>query len=235
MKRKILKRGLIFTLLLALIFSSTIFAFADSTDTWTKKAPMLLTQAGFEAQVLDGKIYAIGGETETSKLLGDVEVYDPKTDTWSKKAPMPNPRMNFCTAVVNGKIYAIGGGNGSKDPIPVEEYDPSTDKWTTKASMPDIRMFFCTEVVDGIIYVIGGMKTGAPIVSYPSVEAYDPSTDKWTPKARMQTPRFSFKTEVLDGKIYAMGGNTDRGVLQNTVEVYNPSANTWMQIGIFAC
>ena len=89
-------------------------------------------RAGLPTSVVDGKIYAIGGDMkERGKMRtwgAIVQVYDPKTDTWSQAEDMPTPRGDLSSSAVNGKIYAIGGQGGKEkhvDSLPtVEEYDP---------------------------------------------------------------------------------------------------------------
>ncbi|WP_072743676.1 kelch repeat-containing protein [Anaerotignum propionicum] len=71
----------------------------------------------FQTEVIDGKIYAIGGYsgplgTNNISRVGSlsvVEVYDPTTDQWKTLASMSATRCFFQTEVVDGKIYAIGG------------------------------------------------------------------------------------------------------------------------------
>ena len=82
-------------------------AYDPSTDTWSAKAPMPTARRALAVAVVNGKLYAIGGNTDelTHQLVATVEVYDPATDSWSTKAPMPTPRMLLACATVNGIIY----------------------------------------------------------------------------------------------------------------------------------
>jgi len=197
-------------------------------DAWTEKAPMHTAKSTVATCVVDGKIYAIGGWDGT-KPLATVEVYDPIKNTWTKKAPMPTARCALSASVVNGKIYVFGGQlTAPIAPGPrvaaVEEYDPATDTWTKKADLPAPRAGLSTSAVDEIIYVFGGWPT------LRSVEAYDTVEDSWKRKADMPTGRGGLSTSVVDGKIYAIGGGNDAGgniVLFSTVEVYEPTTDTW--------
>ncbi|MEA4971873.1 MAG: kelch repeat-containing protein [Candidatus Metalachnospira sp.] len=133
------------------------------TDTWTTLAPMTTSRYGFETEVIDGKIYAIGGWNVSAgdskgKSLSSTEVYNPSTNTWTTLASMPTPRCYLQTEVINGKIYAIGGyGSSGCDDIlsSTEVYDSSTDPWTTLVSMSKSKCFlFNSEVIDKVIYAI---------------------------------------------------------------------------------
>ena len=53
-------------------------------------------------------------------------------------------------------------------------------------------------------------------------------TNACVAKADMPTPRFGLTTSVVDGKIYAIGGGkTPYGKYLSTLEVYDPTTDTW--------
>lgn len=221
---------------------------------WTRKADMPTQRSGFATSVVNGKIFAIGGEIDAfgDISLATVEMYDPKTDTWHRMADMPTARSGVSTSVVDGKIYAIGGAEIKKRKIgpghgydvkelpTVEMYDPVTDMWTQKANMPTARSTH-TCAVDGKIYAIGGAAFNNIRKKKPwrldLVEVYDPATDTWAKAKSMNHARDSFAVSVVDGKIYAMGGTGwpqipfHPGPFLSVVEVFNPKMNQWREIG----
>lgn len=149
----------------------TVEEYDPITDKWLKKADMPAAIAGLSTNVVNGKIYVLGGGK-----IGLVYEYDPLANKWTiKNGLWPTPRYYFSTSAVNGKIYVIGGANWVGDvSVPVstvEEYDPMTDTWTKNADMPTARSGHSTSVVNGKIYVIGGSNGRAPILT---VEEYDP-------------------------------------------------------------
>ena len=223
-------------------------------ENWTRKADMPTARSGFATCIVNGKIYAIGGEVDK---FGDIsiavmEMYDPKTDTWERKADMPTARSGVSTSVVDGKIYAIGGAEIKKRKIgpgwgydvkelpTVEMYDPATDTWTQKADMPTPRST-STCVVDGKIYAIGGTAFNNVKKKKPwrldTVEVYDPVTDTWAKAKKMNHVRSGAAISVVDGKIYVMGGTGwpqipfHPGPFLSSMEVYNPKTNQWREIG----
>ncbi|MDD3140196.1 MAG: kelch repeat-containing protein [Lachnospiraceae bacterium] len=226
MRREIGKIFRIALVLVTLIIPSTT-AFADANETsWTILASMSKCGCGLQTEVIDGKIYALGGSDSS------LEVYDPSTDVWTTLAPMPIEQESGQTEVIDGKIYSIGNVDSDADSLSsTEVYDVSTDTWTILASMSTPRYKFQTEVLDGKIYAIGGLEKqisdGFP-PKLSSVEVYDPSTDTWTTESSMSTSRYIFQTEVINGKIYAIGGlgPIDSYPL-SSVEVYDPSIDTW--------
>src|SRR3972149_11634017 len=116
-------------LLLVLVFLTASFVItakpvsAATEDSWVSKAPMHVARSDLGVAVVNGKIYAIGGNAESGympnsegvnyKASGWIkdtnEEYDPETDTWTFKTPMPTPRCNFAIAAFENKIYCIGG------------------------------------------------------------------------------------------------------------------------------
>ena len=212
---------------------ATVEMYDPKTDTWQRKADMPTRRSGVAVSVVNGKIYAIGGEEMKKKPwqmkkepwrkgwiyeakgLPTVEMYDPVTDTWTQKADMPTPRKTR-TCVVDGKIYAIGGlavgptveKRGTLDTV--EVYDPATDIWTRASSMNHARYWAALSVVNGEIYATGG--TGpSPIRTEPdpylsSVEVFNPKTDQWRERREMVTPKAGHSANFINGKIYVIGG-----------------------------
>ena len=92
-------------------------------NTWVEKAPMQVARANLGVAVVNGDIYAIGGNTVTGEYNFDQgfsygingspvntnEQYDPSTNSWTFKAPMPTLRDSFAIAIYKDNIYCIGG------------------------------------------------------------------------------------------------------------------------------
>lgn len=78
-------------------------------------APMPLQRNHFGTVVLNGKIYAIGGQIGHDCRGGHdqpwAHVYDPNTNKWQRLPNMPVPRSHVegSTFTLDGKIYVLGG------------------------------------------------------------------------------------------------------------------------------
>ena len=193
-------------------------------DTWTKKTNMHFQRRYLSTGVVNRRIYAIGGESD-SGLVSTVEEYNPEADKWIKKTDIP-AKWYSSASVVNKKIYVISGESDEWVPVPtIEEYDPITDTWTRKAEIPTARRGLSTSAVNGKIYAIGGTSALGGFI-FQKVEEYDPVTDKWTKKTDMPTARSDLTTGALNGKIYAIGGINAGGAL-SIVEEYDPATDTW--------
>lgn len=213
----------------------TVEVYDPATDNWTTKSDMPTARQGLSTNVINGKIYAIGGGVSSStsyesvKTFSTVEEYDPMTDIWTTKSPMPTSRGFHSAHVVDGKIYIIGGSHESYPGLnhvkTVAVYDPVTDTWTQKGDMPRGIGAGSSSMVNGKIYTFGGYG-GAR-----RVDEYDPATDTWTRKSDMPTGRNTFTTSTLEKKIYIIGGYvvpTLPGYPGLTiVEIYDPATDTW--------
>jgi hypothetical protein len=97
-------------------FSDRVDAYNPSTNTWTSRAPMPTPRRDLSAVTLNGKIFAIGGETKLNSAhqapIRDtdiVEVYDPVTNSWSTGNCMITPRHWLGAATAEGRIFTVGG------------------------------------------------------------------------------------------------------------------------------
>ncbi|MEJ2240594.1 MAG: kelch repeat-containing protein, partial [Candidatus Bathyarchaeota archaeon] len=180
-----------------------------ATDTWEMKTSMPTRRMAVSANVVDGKIYVIGGgeKTPNTNLTPTAvnEVYDPETDKWTTREPIPNSVNYHTSAVVDKKIYVMGGAvNVNLNQI----YDVETDTWSSGAPLPIGVDSAATGVITGTnasnrIYVIGG-KQNLDAVKLNQV--YDPETDTWTSGKPMPTARYGLGVAVIDDTLYAIGG-----------------------------
>src|SRR2546422_970562 len=183
--------------------------------TWIAKAPIPTPRAGLAVGVVNGILYAVGGEIVHAgvggyiEFLSTVEAYDPSTNSWSSKAPLPAPRGGLTVGVVNGILYAVGGSccGPSGHPLgTVEAYDPTTNTWTAKASMPTPRYNLAVGVANQILYAVGG-HGGPNGESYVNVvEAYDPARNVWTTKTPLPENRNLVGLGSVNGFLHAVGG-----------------------------
>jgi len=200
-----------------LLFSST----SEAARSWKVRQSMLTARNHLVAGVVNGKIYAIGGDGMTTN-----EEYNPITNSWATKTSMPTTRYwGFAAGTVAGKIYAIGGADAGFYLKTNEEYDPSADTWTAKTDVPTERFGLTIGVVGNKLYAIGGYNSTGVLSTN---EEYDPVADSWTTKTPMPTARYYLTASVSGNKIYLIGGyNSGIGGYLSTVEEYDPATDTW--------
>lgn len=213
--------------------SADVRMYDPETNTWVLKAPMSVSRSKFKAVLLDGKIYAIGGSSQTgdeSPITSSVEKYDPVTNTW-ESLPSVAAISEFEAVVNDGLIYVMGGkGRVENSLSSVFAFDPINNKWTKKANMPSPRAEFESVLVNEKIYVIGGRINNSR-TGLNGICEYDPKTDSWTSKKSMSSGRIGFKTAIINGKIYVVGGSSSTSNSSlSSAEKYDTSTNTWTKI-----
>lgn len=91
--------------------------------------PMLKSRSDFGVAELNGCLFAVGGDAEST-----VECFDLNKQVWKFKAPTIKPRNSSGVGVCNGHLYVVGGFDWKSvsEQIlrSVERYDPIEDKWT---------------------------------------------------------------------------------------------------------
>ncbi len=136
-------------------------------------APMPVPRNHFATVVLDGLIYAMGGQfthdgcgpgTPDTELS---HVFDPATNTWTQIASLPAVQSHTepSTFVHKGAIYMIGGATMGTT---VFRYDPAIDQWDSVAQLPQPLLAPVARVLNGDLIVSSG---GAPAI-VPSFKTY---------------------------------------------------------------
>src|ERR1700747_3497783 len=74
--------------IVTIIFIAGLATNVFAQGTWTEKAPLSTARWGVGSEVVNGIVYVLGGNNNTTLLLTN-EAYDPSTNTWTTKAPIP--------------------------------------------------------------------------------------------------------------------------------------------------
>jgi N-acetylneuraminic acid mutarotase len=214
-----------------------------ATNMWETKAPMPTPRNYLQANVVEGKIYLIGGLTQQEQAFPLTEhssnlneVYDPVTDSWATAASIPTAVWGYSSAVIDDKIYVISGWSGNSSSRwgqsaslidLVQIFDPKTNSWTVGKPLPTPVVLAAAGATTGVmapkrIYVIGGCPTvntqGQGGIN--ATQVYDPKTDTWSRGADVPTKRRGLAVAVVNDVLYALGGS-DRS-LTNANEQYIP-------------
>jgi N-acetylneuraminic acid mutarotase len=204
-----------------------VFSYAQDS-LWTRKADITYARKHAAAQLVDGKIYLIGGLWNGH----EVEAYTIETDTWETKTSMPTPRAFLGSGVVDGKIYILGGAiqNTNLQQV-IEMYDPKTDTWNTAGSLNENRFGMGSCVYENKIYLFGGRTGSGPGPADKNVEAWDPVTEEWiSDLSEMPTARWEPECVLIDSLIYVLAGMANSNSGHTAVmEAYNPETDTWTE------
>jgi len=195
------------------------------SDAWITRAVMLSNRSSHRAVSLEGRIFAIGGNSGSMDPTNFNDEYNPVTNTWTPRAAMPDSRMNFGAAALGGLIYAVGGWNGSvlKDESYV--FDPVLNFWTPRAPLLSPRRYFGVAAWNNSLFAIGGNDSGQ--IATTINEEYNPTSNTWT--TRSAIPKTMARHAVVQAgtKIYAIGGINEFSNIQNVNFEFDPSANVW--------
>jgi N-acetylneuraminic acid mutarotase len=214
-------------------------AYDPATDSWENKTSMPTKRSQLNANVVNGKIYLIGGRTgQAYSTVALNQVYDPETDTWTTKEPIPYPVVTYASAVVDNKIYIVGGQDEFHDPMNLnftQIYDPENDTWSQGTPIPAERsatpsggvatLSAGAAVTSGVMapkrmYVMGGGGMG---IAFDQNYIYDPMADDWSSGLPMPTPRYNPAVAVVDDLIYVTGGAVNFAVGGSVInERYTP-------------
>jgi len=215
------------------------------TDSWETRNPMPTARSGLEASEVGGKIYLIGGltESESSSIAeksAQVEIYDPMADSWSTGSRMPTAVSGYASAIVDGKIYIISGvASGSTKTNLTQIYDPETDKWSLGTPIPMSVSYAAAGAVTGAnvakaIYVIGGSNATYPLSGQYANQVYFLETDSWAMAAPMPVDRDGLALAVVNDTIYVMGGGHNIFTQDSTVAMqYTPLTNPIVEMEPF--
>jgi N-acetylneuraminic acid mutarotase len=193
-----------------------------ATGTWENKTSMPTPRNHLQANLVGGKIYLIGGQTQqplddpSAEHTSDLtEVYDPATDSWTTMAPIPNPVYGYASAVMDEQIYIISGWNPNASLSNlVQIFNPKTNIWSLGKSIPTPVRDASAGATSGVaaqkrIYVIGGSADATRAGGEHGTnltQVYDPEADAWSKGADMPTERWGLAVAVTNDKLYAMGG-----------------------------
>ena len=221
---------------------------------WQRLPNMPRVRDHFQAAVVDGTFYAIGGrDKDINKTTAAVDAYDFSKGTWSTlPTRLPTERGGFATAVLGREILVIGGEGGGKAHNEVEAYNPATNTWRTLTPLPTARHGVQAAVCNGGVYIAAGGKTQAggspsrvhealflgsptsctPTASKPTPPASAFTKVTWQGVANAPLKRVEAQGIVANGKMYVFGGYTSFSPFCTTTQshVYDPANNTWKRI-----
>lgn len=195
----------------------------EGASRWVERAQMPTRRAWLATAVVNGRLFAIGGETPDG-ATDVVEIYDPETDTWTRGVPRPVSAAYVQAEVLDGRIFVPGGCAGEAVALTeVDVYSPEAGTWESVAPLPHPRCGYALAAHEGRLYLFGGTD-GRTYVANTLV--YDPKADRWEERAPMPDALALSAAGVLDGKIYVVGGYRE-GREQQACRVYDPARNTW--------
>ncbi len=215
-----------------------------ATKTWSNAAPMSVTRIFHTASLLsNGKVLIAGGQGVGGGygLYASAAIYDPVANTWTDVASLNVPRFrqlafplaNGNVLVAYGSTLSTSGFDAGPGEVSAESYSPTANTWTATGMSPQLTGFSAATLANGQALLSGGISTSpSGSAAANSAQIFNPATDAWSIGASLLTARENHTSTLLaNGKMLVVGGDTATGLGNNpvlaSVELYDPSANTW--------
>jgi N-acetylneuraminic acid mutarotase len=174
--------------------------------------------------VLNGKIYAVGGQHlgNQNTPQSEVDVYDPATNSWSQTAPMPRPISHVTANVfVRNNLMVVTSGRMANDVLVanVIEYDPSTNTWSELPPLPSGRQSPVSGLVGDQIVTTCGLNGSLHAQTWVTNATTTPGT--WHTGAPLPIAAGEVASGVINNVLYVLGSAT------NATMAYDLSTGTW--------
>jgi hypothetical protein len=171
------------------------------------------------AVTLGDWIYVPGGFGGFERL----ERYQPGADQWQSLAPMPGGRHHLMAAAYQGQLYIFGGAEAPDwgPTSTVWRYEPSADGWQELGPMPEARLAGAAVTLGDKIYIIGGVGGSEAILEF------SPAQESWQLLPGPAQPREHVSAVAFGNEIWVLGGRWQGVGELATVEIYNPTTNSW--------
>jgi N-acetylneuraminic acid mutarotase len=188
-------------------------SYDPSTDRWYDEASMISPRLCIKGLYCRGKLYAIGGVSNSGGAFDSCEVYDIAANTWSPIPPLPEPIAEYEGGTWHDSIiYILGGYNDASGTLSsVWIYNPFTDTWTAGNSLLTGSQEGDACLIGDSIYIVGGIQPQGNYDSLMRIGAINPRipTDiswSWGPVLPQDQGRYLGPVVALDGKVYWFGG-----------------------------
>lgn len=210
-----------------------------ATDTWTSLPPMPTARGSIGADIVDGRLVVVGGET-VAGALDTVEAFDLASQEWRPFPSLPAPRHGAAVVTVGSRLYTLGGAEGVALSGPtgaVHELTPPPRQlrpagWDDLGAAPLARQQVATAAVDGIVWVVGGLETVD--VATTTVAGLDPETGEWQqaadlPEALHHAMAVNYRDELVVIGGWVPDGSDPVATVSDAVYVLRDDA--WEPLG----
>ncbi len=134
-----------------------------SEDSWSSIEPVPGPgRLASTAQVVDGRIYVLGGytvaEDGSERSVPDVNIYDPALESWSRGADIPVPADDAVAGVWHGSyVMLVSGWHDNGNVRDVQLYDPTANQGSEGSPIAGPPVFGHTGALSGdhVVYVDG--------------------------------------------------------------------------------
>ena len=185
--------------------------------------------AGGTSRVLAGgttyneRLYFHGGADGSGVATDVLEIYEPATGDWSSGPSSIHSRLGHSMDSANELIFVWGGMDENGVELnELEIYDPQDQTWSRAPSGGTSRVHHASIQVGNSIYYWGG-SDGNDLLN--SMDIY--TVDPWFEGPSGGVARTAHGGVGYQGKIYFWGGQNSSGTVLDSLDIYDPQANSW--------
>ncbi|KAI3719684.1 hypothetical protein L6452_20586 [Arctium lappa] len=183
---------------------NSVSKFDVRSNRWSSIKKMNTPRAFFASGVIDGMVYAAGGNSGDRFEINAAEVMDPNEGVWRPVASMGASMAAYDAAVLDGKLFVTEGWFWPFYIVPRGQvYDPRSDRWECMATGLREGWTGSSVVMFGRLFVVSEHERT-------KLKVYDLSNDTWETVEGPPLPEEICKPFAVNGcndKIYVVGRN----------------------------
>jgi hypothetical protein len=120
----------------------TVQKYDPTTDNWELGTNLIHGRVGHTTNVVNGKICAIGGDTQPP-VVENVEEYDPQAETWTVIDPTPRAMILHTSSVYDNLLYVFSGSTTNITRVTLTDsvfsyYLSTSSSESQKNQIPDV-------------------------------------------------------------------------------------------------
>ncbi|CAM8994777.1 unnamed protein product [Rhodiola kirilowii] len=192
---------------------------------WSVMNKMITARSLFASGIIDGKIYAAGGNSSDLFELNAAEVYDLEKGTWEQLPDMGMYMASYDAAVLNKKLLITEGWLWPFYVSPRGQvYDSQTNQWENMSASLREGWTGSSIVVNDCLFVVSEHERM-------KVKVYCPRTDSWDSVEGPPLPEQickPFSVTSCECRIYVVGRNLNVAIgYISRVKRTNASSEVW--------
>lgn len=198
-------------------YFASALSYNPKSDKWSSELPSMTTNRdAFGCGIVDGVLYAVGGESGnypfTTKSVERLNLTGTHRGhaSWELVASMHEARQGHSVTVLDGVLYAAGGmalDATATILASMEAFDAKSNHWTKLAPMANNRCYFGLIGSGGTLYAFGGFSGGyAHKTVLAAVEAFDVRTGRWRQLSPLPEARERMAVAATSRGLYILGG-----------------------------
>lgn len=181
---------------------ATCARYVGASDSWEAFPDLPAPRSSFDAAVLDGRIYAVGGwnidgDQDHATFTDAMVVFDPATRAWTTETS-PITRRALAVVATSHGIVAIGGlAAALAVSTSVDLYDPATHTWSQGPAFPGDGFGMAAAAIGDTIFASG---SDGIVYRWTIGEA------EWSRFHALAQPRFFHRLVPIGERMLAVGG-----------------------------